>query len=155
MCQKKLDRATKLIGGLGGEKTRWGEVAKKLAADFTNLTGDVLLSSGFIAYLGPYQSTYRERAINLWLQQCRCVVSGFWVCQGMGGRCVTASRSLADHGGGSESSRTWGPTRVRVGSVHINLWVQQCRCGSRVLGLRVWACQGGERCTCVSRLAAT
>lgn len=73
MCQKKLDRATKLIGGLGGEKTRWGEVAKKLAADFTNLTGDVLLSSGFIAYLGPYQSTYRERAINLWVQQCRCV----------------------------------------------------------------------------------
>lgn len=73
LCQKKLDRATKLIGGLGGEKTRWGEVAKKLAADFTNLTGDVLLSAGFIAYLGPYQSTYRERAINLWVQQCRCV----------------------------------------------------------------------------------
>jgi hypothetical protein len=23
MCEKKLDRATKLIGGLGGEKTRW------------------------------------------------------------------------------------------------------------------------------------
>lgn len=48
------------------------QVAKKLAADFTNLTGDVLLSAGFIAYLGPYTSTYRERAINLWVQQCRC-----------------------------------------------------------------------------------
>jgi len=48
-------------------------VAKKLAADYTNLTGDVLLSAGFIAYLGPYQSTYRERAINQWVQQCRCV----------------------------------------------------------------------------------
>lgn len=71
LCQKKLDRATKLIGGLGGEKTRWGEVAKKLAADYTNLTGDVLLSAGFIAYLGPYQSAYRERAINLWVHQCR------------------------------------------------------------------------------------
>lgn len=48
------------------------QVAKKLAADFTNLTGDVLLSAGFIAYLGPYTSTYRERTINLWVQQCRC-----------------------------------------------------------------------------------
>ena len=26
LCEKKLDRATKLIGGLGGEKTRWTEV---------------------------------------------------------------------------------------------------------------------------------
>ena len=28
LCEKKLDRATKLIGGLGGEKTRWTEVRK-------------------------------------------------------------------------------------------------------------------------------
>ncbi len=26
LCETKLDRATKLIGGLGGEKTRWTEV---------------------------------------------------------------------------------------------------------------------------------
>jgi hypothetical protein len=26
LCEKKLDRATKLIGGLGGEKARWTEV---------------------------------------------------------------------------------------------------------------------------------
>ena len=54
MCSKKLDRATKLIGGLGGEKTRWTEVAEKLGKDYINLTGDVLLSAGFIAYLGEY-----------------------------------------------------------------------------------------------------
>ena len=52
LCSKKLDRATKLIGGLGGEKTRWTEVAKKLGKDYVNLTGDVLLSAAFIAYLG-------------------------------------------------------------------------------------------------------
>ena len=52
LCSKKLDRATKLIGGLGGEKTRWTEVAEKLGKDYINLTGDVLLSAGFIAYLG-------------------------------------------------------------------------------------------------------
>ncbi len=52
-------RATKLIGGLGGEKARWTEVAKKLGDDYINLTGDVLLSSGFIAYLGAFTITYR------------------------------------------------------------------------------------------------
>ena len=30
LCSKKLDRAEKLIGGLGGEKTRWTETAKSL-----------------------------------------------------------------------------------------------------------------------------
>jgi dynein heavy chain len=72
LCQKKLERATKLIGGLGGEKTRWQEVAKKLAADYTHLTGDVLLSAGCIAYLGPFTAAYRERAINQWVERCRC-----------------------------------------------------------------------------------
>jgi dynein heavy chain len=73
LCQKKLERATKLIGGLGSEKVRWAEVAAKLAGDHTNLVGDVLLSAGFVAYLGPYTASYRERAIALWVKQCRCV----------------------------------------------------------------------------------
>ena len=30
LCSKKLDRAEKLIGGLGGEKERWGEAARVL-----------------------------------------------------------------------------------------------------------------------------
>ncbi len=30
LCEKKLDRATKLIGGLGGEKSRWTEVSSDL-----------------------------------------------------------------------------------------------------------------------------
>ncbi|KAF6265404.1 dynein heavy chain 6 [Scenedesmus sp. NREL 46B-D3] len=71
LCQKKLERATKLIGGLGGEKTRWQQVAKKLATDYTHLTGDVLLSAGCIAYLGPFTAAYRERAINQWVERCR------------------------------------------------------------------------------------
>ena len=35
LFSKKLDWATKLIGGLGGEKTRWTEVAEKLGKDCT------------------------------------------------------------------------------------------------------------------------
>ena len=30
LCQKKLDRAEKLISGLGGEKQRWSQAAKQL-----------------------------------------------------------------------------------------------------------------------------
>ncbi len=30
LCTKKLDRAEKLIGGLGGEKERWSQAAKDL-----------------------------------------------------------------------------------------------------------------------------
>ena len=30
LCEQKLDRAEKLIGGLGGEKTRWTETAANL-----------------------------------------------------------------------------------------------------------------------------
>lgn len=47
-------------------------MAKKLAADYTHLTGDVLLSAGCIAYLGPFTAAYRERAINQWVERCRC-----------------------------------------------------------------------------------
>ena len=71
LCEKKLDRATKLIGGLGGEKTRWTEVAKKLGEDYVNLTGDVLLSAGFIAYLGAFTAAYREKAAAQWVVLCK------------------------------------------------------------------------------------
>lgn len=66
LCSKKLDRATKLIGGLGGEKTRWTEVAGKLGKDYINLTGDVLLCAAFIAYLGnPHAASNTDLARRL------------------------------------------------------------------------------------------
>jgi len=42
----KLERAEKLIGGLGGERTRWTEAARLLGLVFTNLTGDMLVAAG-------------------------------------------------------------------------------------------------------------
>ena len=39
MCAKKLDRAQKLIGGLGGEKDRWTQAAATLQETYDNLTG--------------------------------------------------------------------------------------------------------------------
>lgn len=60
MCSKKLLRAETLIGGLGGEKIRWTQAAHDLAAQYENLTGDVLLSSAIVAYLGAFTAAFRQ-----------------------------------------------------------------------------------------------
>lgn len=49
-----------MISGLGGEKTRWKGESESLAIVYTNLTGDVLISSGMIAYLGAFTSVFRS-----------------------------------------------------------------------------------------------
>ena len=71
LCTKKLDRAEKLIGGLGGEKERWGQAAKELGERAINITGDVLISSGVVAYLGAFTVNFRLEAIQKWLEICR------------------------------------------------------------------------------------
>ena len=37
---------------------------------FDNLLGDVLLSAGVIAYLGPFTSAYREMCTDDWAKLC-------------------------------------------------------------------------------------
>lgn len=39
LCSKKLQRAEELIGGLGGEKSRWSEIAEQLGKTYFKLTG--------------------------------------------------------------------------------------------------------------------
>ena len=68
-------RAEQLIGGLGGEKTRWGEEAKMLTQQYTRLTGDVLISAGLVSYLGPFTSVYRDDQCAHWVKQCTMGVS--------------------------------------------------------------------------------
>ncbi len=71
LCSKKLDRAEKLIGGLGGEKTRWGEAAKELGERYDNITGDVLLSAGIVAYLGAFTVDFRLECVKEWHNVCK------------------------------------------------------------------------------------
>ncbi|VVC27190.1 Hypothetical protein CINCED_3A023641 [Cinara cedri] len=65
--QIKMKRANELIGGLGGEKQRWGNTALDLGERYLNLTGDLLVSSGIIAYLGPFTMDYRSNQIKSWV----------------------------------------------------------------------------------------
>lgn len=64
----QLERAKQLIENLGGEKDRWKELAAQLKIDYINLTGDVLVSSGMIAYLGAFTPSYRNDITSDWIQ---------------------------------------------------------------------------------------
>ena len=54
LCKQKLIRAKQLIGGLGGEKDRWTGHSNRLSQLLTEVTGNVLVSAGLIAYLGTW-----------------------------------------------------------------------------------------------------
>ncbi|XP_059216601.1 dynein axonemal heavy chain 3 isoform X2 [Stomoxys calcitrans] len=69
-CEKKLNRAEKLLGGLGGEKTRWSETAQNLHRSISNIVGDVLLAGGCTAYLGFFPTEYRVRILEEWNDVC-------------------------------------------------------------------------------------
>ncbi|MEJ1273900.1 hypothetical protein NN561_004775 [Cricetulus griseus] len=71
VCSQKLVRAEKLISGLGGERDRWTEAARQLGIRYNYLTGDVLLSSGTVAYLGAFTVDYRAQCQNEWLETCK------------------------------------------------------------------------------------
>uniref|UniRef100_H2ZME2 AAA+ ATPase domain-containing protein n=1 Tax=Ciona savignyi TaxID=51511 RepID=H2ZME2_CIOSA len=73
ICSKKLDRAEKLISGLGGEKDRWTEAAETLGIKLKNLTGDVLMSSGTVAYMGPFTVDFRNDCLEKWQSACKSV----------------------------------------------------------------------------------
>ncbi|XP_050390512.1 dynein axonemal heavy chain 1 [Patella vulgata] len=68
-CEGRLGRADQLIGGLADEKDRWRESVDRLEKIVDNIVGDVLISSAYIAYLGPFTGEYRIR------MQCEWVVS--------------------------------------------------------------------------------
>ncbi|KAG7467511.1 hypothetical protein MATL_G00154460 [Megalops atlanticus] len=71
LCSKKLERAEQLIGGLGGEKTRWSETAFNLGELYDNLTGDILISAAIVAYLGAFTSSYRQSQTEEWIELCK------------------------------------------------------------------------------------
>ena len=73
LCGKKLVRAEKLIGGLGGEKERWTKAADDLQSIYDNLLGDVLVSGGVVAYLGIFTSAFRDLCTNDWIKLCRVI----------------------------------------------------------------------------------
>ncbi|XP_043569115.1 dynein axonemal heavy chain 3-like [Chiloscyllium plagiosum] len=67
----KLERAEKLINGLGGERERWTSISEHLEATYQNIIGDVLLSASVVAYLGPFTPEFRQNVLGEWLDMCK------------------------------------------------------------------------------------
>ncbi|KAJ1537226.1 Dynein heavy chain 7, axonemal [Nowakowskiella sp. JEL0078] len=68
---KQLERAEKLIGSLGDEKDRWTKCASDLDIKITFATGDVLVSSGIVAYLGAFTKSFRDECVSEWTNLCK------------------------------------------------------------------------------------
>lgn len=66
-CEKKYKRAGSLIEKLKGEKETWEISLEKRKIDKENLTGDIIISSGIIAYLGVFIAEYRDSCVTQWI----------------------------------------------------------------------------------------
>ena len=65
--EAKLDLAKRLTRALDSEGGRWMANIKVLESDYQLLTGDVLLASAFISYIGPFTKEFREHLLtNCW-----------------------------------------------------------------------------------------
>ena len=69
VCEGKLERADKLLGGLGGEAVRWAATVDDLKKLEHNVIGDVLVAAGTVSYLGPFMQKYRTQTEEVWHEQ--------------------------------------------------------------------------------------
>ena len=66
ICAKKLQRAKDLIEKLAGENESWISLLAINEKSSEHLVGDILISSGVIAYLGVFVQSYRTECIKNW-----------------------------------------------------------------------------------------
>ncbi|KAG5499406.1 hypothetical protein JIQ42_04223 [Leishmania sp. Namibia] len=84
----KLTRAKKLIEGLGGEKARFAQESKRYEEELLYVVGNVVVSAGIVAYMGPFLHNYRLQIISKWRDMCeaqRLRVSADYTFQGFCG----------------------------------------------------------------------
>ena len=63
-CMRRMSAATQLIEGLQGEKVRWTIQSQNFQSQINRLVGDVLLSTGFLSYTGPFNQEFRNLLIK-------------------------------------------------------------------------------------------
>ena len=64
LLQRKLGLAKRLINALGSEDARWANSIVELDKALGVIVGDVLISSAFVSYAGPFTKKFREMIIK-------------------------------------------------------------------------------------------
>ena len=68
--KKWLTNAERLNGAVGSERDRWAKIVVTLKKGMHTLLGNMIVSSGIIAYAGPFVSKNRLNLIQQWLASC-------------------------------------------------------------------------------------
>lgn len=64
LCRVRIERATQLSEGLGGEKISWASKVAELKASFGTLLGDSILAAAFVTYLSPFGAAERADLVS-------------------------------------------------------------------------------------------
>jgi dynein heavy chain len=62
----RLDRAQRLMGGLGGERGRWRDSVGDFDRQLDCLVGDVGIAAGAVCYLGAFTAEFRTALMTEW-----------------------------------------------------------------------------------------
>ncbi len=52
------------MSSLGNEKDSWIDASKRLGSEKESLLGDMIISSSFVTYLGPFEGIYRDQIVQ-------------------------------------------------------------------------------------------
>eukprot|EP00958_Prasinococcus_capsulatus_P027403 scaffold5502_cov390-Prasinococcus_capsulatus_cf.AAC.6 len=63
VMERRLSAASRLIAGLGSERTRWASDLQDLSERRDHLVGDCLLTSSFLSYAGAFTYEFRHKMI--------------------------------------------------------------------------------------------
>ncbi|XP_043489610.1 dynein axonemal heavy chain 6 [Polistes fuscatus] len=71
LVEARLNRSGRLTSALRDEKQRWQTMTEEFDKQMLNITGDTLIASGALAYLGAFTNIYREELMGTWISRCR------------------------------------------------------------------------------------
>ena len=64
--EKKVITSKKLLDNLSSENSRWTQSVEDFNELISSMTGDVLLSAGFVSYCGYFDQAYRALLLSTW-----------------------------------------------------------------------------------------
>ena len=62
----QVERSKALLGSLGDERERWNAGSETFKSQMSTITGDVLLTSAFMAYGGYFDQQFRQNLFSSW-----------------------------------------------------------------------------------------